>query len=232
MSYDFKKEEDVKEYIKNLGIEYRFGCFNEKDAQTCQLLGDYLETIENNPDKAAKIYKENCDERNFGRSCYKYAAYVEKNNLKNLKPVIPEMIRYFKKGCEYNWSDGCFAAGMKLHYHSDSITDIDERTNNLLQSLQYLEKACNNKHSEACYVASNIHFSGIEEIGLKPNKSKFLEYSIKACDQNELKGCVNASIVYNKGDGVPKDLDLAQKYKERALDIQRQIQEEKGIKFS
>jgi len=59
------------------------------------LLGDYLETIENNPDKAAKIYKENCDERNFGRSCYKYAAYVEKNNLKNLKPVIPEVMRIF-----------------------------------------------------------------------------------------------------------------------------------------
>jgi len=55
------------------------------------LLGDYLETIENNPDKAAKIYKENCDERNFGRSCYKYASYLEKNNLKNLKPVIPEV---------------------------------------------------------------------------------------------------------------------------------------------
>ncbi|XP_060850951.1 cytochrome c oxidase assembly factor 7 homolog isoform X1 [Rhopalosiphum padi] len=232
MSYDFKKEDDVKEYIKNLGIEYRFGCFSEKDAQTCQLLGDYLETIENNPDKAAKIYKENCDERNFGRSCYKYASYIEKNNLKNLKPVLPEMIRYFKKGCEYNWSDGCFAAGMKLRYHSDSITDVDERTKSLLESLQYLEKACNNKHSEACYVASNIHFAGIEEIGLAPNMSKVLEFSIKACDQNELKGCVNASIIYNKGDGVPKDLNLAQKYKERALDIQKQIKEEKGVKFS
>lgn len=34
MAYDFKKEEDVKEYIKNLGIEYRFGCFNEKDPQS------------------------------------------------------------------------------------------------------------------------------------------------------------------------------------------------------
>lgn len=67
---------------------------------------------------------------------------------------------------------------------------------------------------------------------MKPNKSKFLEYSVKACDQNELKGCVNASIVYKTGDGVPKDLDLAQKFKEKALDIQKQIQEEKGIKFS
>jgi len=95
-----------------------------------------------------------------------------------------------------------------------------------------LEKACNNRHSEACYVASNIHFVGIEEIGLKPDKVKFLEYSIKACDQNELKGCVNASLVYKKGDCVPKDLELAQKYKEKALDIQRQIKEEKGVQFS
>jgi len=38
------------------------------------------------------------------------------------------MIQYFKKGCKYNWSDGCFAAGMKLYYHSDSITNIDEKT--------------------------------------------------------------------------------------------------------
>jgi len=25
-----KKEEEVKEYIQNLGTEYRFGCFHEK----------------------------------------------------------------------------------------------------------------------------------------------------------------------------------------------------------
>lgn len=98
--------------------------------------------------------------------------------------------------------------------------------------MEYLEKACNNRHSEACFVASNIHFLGIEEAGLKPNKPKFLEYSIKACEQNEIKGCVNASVLYKKGDGVPKDLALYQKYKEKALDIQKQIKEEKGIKFS
>lgn len=95
-----------------------------------------------------------------------------------------------------------------------------------------MEKACDNRHSEACYIASNIHFSGTKEIESPPNKVKFLEYSIKACNLNELKGCVNASIVYKKGDGVPQDLELAQKFKEKALDIQRQIKEEKGIKFS
>lgn len=44
------------------------------------------------------------------------------------------MIKYFKKGCEFNWSDGCFAAGMKLRYHSYSITDVEERTNCLTEA--------------------------------------------------------------------------------------------------
>lgn len=30
MAYDLKSEGEVKEYIKNLGIEYRFGCYSEK----------------------------------------------------------------------------------------------------------------------------------------------------------------------------------------------------------
>lgn len=30
MSLDLEKESDVKEYLENLGIEYRFGCYSEK----------------------------------------------------------------------------------------------------------------------------------------------------------------------------------------------------------
>lgn len=37
MGTNFKSEEDVNEYIKNLGTEYRFGCFNEKNPE-----GTYL----------------------------------------------------------------------------------------------------------------------------------------------------------------------------------------------
>lgn len=30
MAFDFRKEEDVKQYLHNIGIEYRFGCYSEK----------------------------------------------------------------------------------------------------------------------------------------------------------------------------------------------------------
>jgi len=31
-AFDLKKEEDVKEFLEKLGIEYRFGCYSEKKA--------------------------------------------------------------------------------------------------------------------------------------------------------------------------------------------------------
>lgn len=48
--------------------------------------------------------------------------------------IYLQMIKYFKKGCEFNWSDGCFAAGMKLRYHSNSITDVEERNKCLCEA--------------------------------------------------------------------------------------------------
>ena len=30
MMYDLKNEEEAKEYIKNVGIEYRYQCYHEK----------------------------------------------------------------------------------------------------------------------------------------------------------------------------------------------------------
>ena len=35
---DLTNTEEVQEYLNNLGIEYRFGCYSEKDPKACQLL--------------------------------------------------------------------------------------------------------------------------------------------------------------------------------------------------
>ena len=36
----------VAEYLKNLGTEYRFSCYYEKEAKGCHLLADYMEAID------------------------------------------------------------------------------------------------------------------------------------------------------------------------------------------
>jgi hypothetical protein len=42
----------------------------------CHLLGDYLEAIDKNYEKAWKVYKDNCDTGNFARSCVKCGDYL------------------------------------------------------------------------------------------------------------------------------------------------------------
>ena len=72
---DLKDETEVAEYVENLGIEYRFGCYHERDPKACHLLGDYLEGIKKDWSKALKIYATNCDEYKHGHSCHKVAGY-------------------------------------------------------------------------------------------------------------------------------------------------------------
>ena len=101
---DLKDSDEVKDYIENLGIEYRFGCYHERDPKACHLLGDYWEAIKKDYAKALKIYSTNCDEYNHGHSCHKVAGYkyVGKGCTKDGDSAY----EYFKKGkykfCNFN----------------------------------------------------------------------------------------------------------------------------------
>lgn len=38
MSVNFKDEAEVKEYLNNIGIEYRFGCYSEKKPEGMRIV--------------------------------------------------------------------------------------------------------------------------------------------------------------------------------------------------
>ena len=122
---DLKDSEEVADYIDNLGIEYRFGCYHEKDPKACHLLGDYLESIKKDWSKALKIYTTNCDEYKHGHSCHKVAGY--KYVGKQCTKDADEAYDYFKKvtdssydtlantdiqGCELGHASSCLSAGL------------------------------------------------------------------------------------------------------------------------
>lgn len=114
MAYDLKQEDDVKEYIENLGIEYRFGCYKEKKPEVCHLLADYLEAIKKDFEKAAKVYKSNCLDYSFGKSCLKYGNYMLVGKGTKQEPNPAEALPYFEKGCDLNEPTACLHAGMLL----------------------------------------------------------------------------------------------------------------------
>ncbi|ENN71654.1 cytochrome c oxidase assembly factor 7 homolog [Dendroctonus ponderosae] len=230
MAYDLKSESEVKDYIKNLGIEYRFGCYSEKNPEVCHLLADFLDAIKKDFEKAAKVYKTNCDEYKFGKSCLKYGAYcITGKGVK--KTDYPAAYSYFEKGCNLDEPYACFNQGILLVTKNESFG----LNQDIKKGVGLLEKACNFKNGMACYYLSGLYIAGAKngnKIGEKDAKSEYdvpknmekaFKFALEGCNLGNMYSCANLSQMYAKGDGVAKNEELAKKYKAMALDMQHEV---------
>lgn len=93
-----------------------------------------------------------------------------------------------------------------------------------------MDKACDDKLGQACFNLSSIYFNGIPEAGIHKDLRKVFEYSVKGCDYLHVNACANAALMLSKGDGVEKNPELAQKYREKTKELYDQMTKE-GLQF-
>ncbi|KAI5696587.1 hypothetical protein M8J76_013675 [Diaphorina citri] len=221
-------EKEIQEYTKNLGIEYRFGCYSEKNPDACHLLGDFLDAIQKDPEKAMKVYKANCDESGYGRSCFQYGRLLMRDKNFSDEEKMTLTPPYFERGCQSNHAESCVMNGIGMLARAAGNTD----TSLYPRALENFKKGCELNNPLGCFQASGILLMGIEKASMPPNKPVAFEYAVKACDLHDLRGCVNASIMCRKGDGIPVDEKKAEEFKARAIEIQKMYKEEnQGIGF-
>ncbi|XP_060662344.1 cytochrome c oxidase assembly factor 7 homolog [Drosophila nasuta] len=252
MAYDLKKESDVKEYVEKLGVEYRFGCYSEKKPEVCHLLGDYLEGIKKDFEKASKVYKSTCDDYGYAKSCYKYGNYSFLGKGKSGSKGEPRVAyQYYEKGCNLNDSDACLHSGLLLVSRS-MPKEIDR---DVPKGLQFLTKSCDMNNATACFYLSGMHISGVQKkpedaaaatsttttaaaaggkaagvkdtdyIVLKDMKKAF-QFAYKACELRNMYACANLSQMYARGDGIEKNEKEAEKYKKLALEMQDEVKKQ------
>lgn len=70
-----------------------------------------MEAIQQDYDKAGKLYQVNCEEFNYGHSCYKFGNYLFAGKG-SFKPDHEKAAECFDKGCDLNYPDSCFHAGL------------------------------------------------------------------------------------------------------------------------
>ncbi|KAF6202051.1 hypothetical protein GE061_004448 [Apolygus lucorum] len=222
MAYDLKNEDDVKQYVQNLGTEYRFGCFNEKKPEVCHLLGDFLESISKDYQKASKVYRSNCDDYNFPKSCYKTGTYhlsgkggVEVNGTK--------AFNYYEKGCNLGDSDSCFRAGWLSILNAKKKGESKQflkNPNTFLQGVKCLTRGCEKNQAEACHHLSSLYMDGntVEGDALQKDMEQAFSFALKACELGQVHACANVSLMYKRGEGVDKDEKKSEVYRRIALD--------------
>ncbi|XP_014235776.1 cytochrome c oxidase assembly factor 7 homolog [Trichogramma pretiosum] len=219
--YDLKSEEDVKLYLKNLLTEYTYGCYGEKNPEVCHLLGDYHEAVKADPATAADIYQKNCDNMQYGRSCAKIGGWklVGRGCEKNVQRGYD----YLKQGCELGDSIGCTNAGI-VALVSKEIHKADKAAA-VRAGVAMLQKACNeHKDQKGCFFLSGVYLKGIEGC-VKRDLVEGYKVSLKACELGSPYACFNIAKMHERGEGAQKSDKLAETFKARGRELEKQIKE-------
>lgn len=211
----WKNKDELKKFLENLGTEYRYGCFEENNSDTCHLLGDYLLSIDKARSKAAQIYKNNCDENKYGLSCDAYGRMAFRGQGMEA-PNSKLALEYFIKGCDLNEPRACYHGGQMLGV-------VDKNVNKLIppdppRALEMLKKACmSQKLPAACTLVHSFYLRGVH--GQPADLKLAADYAQIACDQDEYMACYNLSRMYHLGEGVQADIEKSNYYRNRAKDI-------------
>ncbi|CAG0884733.1 unnamed protein product [Cyprideis torosa] len=186
----------------------------EDDGSTCHLLGDYLEAIDQDYEKARKVYEDNCVNYDYTGSCRKAGYY--KIRGKGGPTAIDSGMTLLKKACLENDSRSCFTLGeLKTKDNEYGVAQNAE------EGMRYLEKSCNLGEGQACFHLAGLFF-GSQKLKVQKNMEKAFEYSLKACEKYMIPACGNVSLMYLRGDGVQKDPQKAAEYRRMVLDYEEQ----------
>lgn len=214
----------------------------------CHLLGDYLESIKKDFEKASKVYRSNCDDYGYGKSCLKFGHYSFLGKGKaaaNEKGDPKQAYKYYERGCELKDPDCCLHSGLIMV--SKSMTSSIER--DVMKGFESLTKSCTMNNATACFYLSGMHISGVlkkEKLNaatpttthestdyiVQKDMKKAFDFAARACELNNMYACANLSQMYQRGDGTEKNETKAEQFKKKALEMQEELKKQQAeLKF-
>lgn len=218
----WKEKGELKKYIQNLGIEYRYGCYEEKNPQVCHLLGDFLLSIDEDFVKAAETYEKNCTEYKHGLSCDAYGRMAMKgqgmpNGSDKLKAFM-----FFEQGCKLGESRSCYHAGQMLTLKDTQINEIIKPDPE--RGTQMLQKSCLSGNQPVSCTLLHTLFLG-SNTHVEKNMAEAARFGKLACHSNQHSACYNLSRMYHLGDGVEQDIEMARYYRARTKECMKGLRE-------
>lgn len=134
-----------------------------------------------------------------------------------------EAYDYMKKGCELGDSYGCLHAGV-LGVSNEPLTEKDRATQ-VNKGVEMLNKSCWEYGMEkGCHYLAGVYITGIKGY-LEPNLREAHKVSLKACEAGNPYACANVAQMYERGEGVQQNENLAESFRKRAIALHRELVE-------
>ncbi|CAG5131796.1 unnamed protein product [Candidula unifasciata] len=209
--YDLADETQVREFLRDVETEYQFQCLHEKQADGCHRLAEFRETIKQDVASAGPLYKENCDKNNYSKSCFSYGqCLLTGKGVPEKKPDLTSALKYYEKSCDMDSSKGCFVSAL-LRLSSDVGAE-----KNTEKAIVHLSKACSLKDGEACFKLSSLYLTGNL---VAKDLNQAYQLAKAGCELDHFMACNNLSLMYRHGHGTEKNLVMASKAKEKAMNL-------------
>lgn len=215
-----RDEEEVREFLQKLEIEYQFSCYKENNGEGCCLLGEFMQAVRSDFRRATLAFKKGCDKHDHPKACFKYGGDLFRGRG-GLKRDFGKALEYQKKACELGWKEGCAIAGQQL--------DEDGPHKDPVAAMEYFKKSCDMNLDQGCVSASSMYHQGRE--GLPKDLEKSLHYAVRACDMGHMQSCANAAFLYKTGQGAEKSEIMATKYRNKALELRQQYTRNRGFEM-
>jgi len=228
---DFTNEEEVKEYLNNIEIEYMYGCNKERNEDSCYRLGEFLDTIRKNFDGAAKAYKECCDSFRSAPCCYKSGQFHMLGKGRLSKSTL-EAYECYKTACKQDkYTDqgkndriaaSCCNMGLLMmsdeavrqrFVTANKLDDANDRdkTKNILSTItKVFDRSCSLRDPSGCTYLSQLYMNGFQGEG--QDMKLAAKFGQAACELGDATACHNLMIMYRRGDGVVKDTEKSAKF--------------------
>eukprot|EP00049_Salpingoeca_infusionum_P025245 m.18351 g.18351 ORF g.18351 m.18351 type:complete len:221 (-) comp7809_c0_seq1:728-1390(-) len=204
------EEGEEKQYYDDLRTQNEEECARTKKPFDCHMLAEFYQVVDREYTKAADMFRTLCDEQKYGRSCFAYGTCALQGQGAPRERSLA--LEYFERGCQYGSIESCHNAGMVLwSKNSDGVPQDVEK------ALPYFEKGCKDDFRNSCFMLSSIFLSGRGSVAKDPAKA--LDYAIRSCELRHTWGCINAALMLQKGDGVPKDEAKAKELRARASEL-------------
>jgi cytochrome c oxidase assembly factor 7 len=205
-----------------------------------------LEGIKKDFEKASKVYRSNCDDYGYAKSCLKFGNYsiLGKGKSSTTDKGDPKQAyNYYEKGCELKDPDCCLHSGLIMV----SKTMPPSIKSDPLKGVDLLTKSCELNNGTACFYLSGMYINGVtkstdkskstqskdpSDIVLLKDMKKAYEYGVKACDLNNMYACANVAQMFMRGDGIAKDDKKAEFFKKKAQAMQDEVRKQQAeLKF-
>uniref|UniRef100_H3A7C9 Cytochrome c oxidase assembly factor 7 n=1 Tax=Latimeria chalumnae TaxID=7897 RepID=H3A7C9_LATCH len=206
---DFQNEEEVKQFLNNIGIEYSYQCHKEKDPEDC-LKRVKLLFIQKSSDSHIFLIKTNSKKILYSGHYlnFFFPLLISGGIAQDLKAAYDCFLKSCAKGGKKS-IDACHNVGLLAH-DGRALGNKPDPT----VARDYYTKACNGSFAASCFNLSALYLQGAP--GIPKDMSQALKYSLRACDLGHIWGCANASRIYKLGDGTAKDDAKAEALKNRA----------------